>query len=59
MVKREIKFRICGSNGLAARPKCECELSPRPYIFLGRPALRRGGNLKRKQPRDIDLEAGF
>ena len=33
MVKREIKFRICGSNGLAARPKCGCELSPRPYLF--------------------------
>ena len=35
MVKREIKFCICGTNGLAARPKCGCELSPRPYFFSG------------------------
>ena len=27
------KFRIRGTNGLAARPKCGCELSPRPYFF--------------------------
>ena len=27
------KARICGTNGVAARPKCECELSPRPYLF--------------------------
>jgi len=27
------KFRICGTDGLAARPKCGCELSPRPIFF--------------------------
>ena len=27
------KARICGTNGVAARPKCGCELSPRPYLF--------------------------
>ena len=30
---RYCEFRICGTNGVAARPKCGCELSPRPYIF--------------------------
>ena len=53
------EFRICGTNGVAARPKCGCELSPRPYIILSRPALRREGGGKRKQPRDVDLEAVF
>ena len=56
---RYCEFRICGTNGVAARPKCGCELSPRPYIILSRPALRREGGGKRKQPRDVDLEAVF
>ena len=56
---RYCEFRICGTNGVAARPKCGCELSPRPYIILSRPALQREGIRKRKQPRDVDLEAVF
>ena len=50
------KFRICGTDGLAARPKCGCELSPRPY-FSQQTGSSKAGQLKRKQPRDVDLEA--
>ena len=35
------KFHICGTNGLAARPKCGCALRPRPYIFLAAPRCRK------------------